>query len=64
MVTVEKLRAMRERKGFTQAELAKAAGLSETTVVRIEQGKDAYPSTLRKLAKALAVAPESLVADA
>ena len=59
-----KLREVREAKFVTQVELAKKAGVSETTIVRLEAGTHRPRiSTIRKLAKALGVEPSELVAD-
>jgi transcriptional regulator with XRE-family HTH domain len=53
---VEALRRLRKRKGLTQQELAKHAGVSQYTITEIETGRrDPRPSTLRKLANALDV---------
>lgn len=58
----EKLRAARERAILSQEDLAKEAGLSRQTVARLEAGgPPPYPSTIRKLAKALRVKPQDLV---
>ena len=54
----------REGRMWTQARLAEEAGVSPTTVSGIETGRIPRPhfGTLRKLARALGVEPESLVA--
>ncbi len=58
----EKMRAARHRRFMTQAELAEKAGMTESTVNRLEQGVQAPRiSTVRKLAKALDVKPEELI---
>ncbi len=45
---------MRQRRELTQAQLSKAAGVSQSTVAQIESGdKDPSFSTLMKLANAL-----------
>lgn len=55
------LRAVRERKLLTQAELAERAGLRRATVNRLEAGAHgARVSTVRRLADALSVRPEEL----
>jgi transcriptional regulator with XRE-family HTH domain len=58
----DKVRMARQRKLLTQVELAERAGMTESTVNRIEQGLQ-HPriSTIRKLAEALAVQPEELI---
>lgn len=61
----ERLRELRERKLMTQAELGEAADVSRDQVSRIERDEvDPRFSTIRKLAKALNVEPEELVAEA
>ena len=57
-----KLKEARIRRALTQAELAELAGMTESTVNRIENGlQEARMSTLRKLATALKVEPEELI---
>lgn len=59
-----KLQRIRQRKLLTQRELAKRAGVSPTTIVRIERDQvEAELRTVRKLADALAVDPEELMGD-
>jgi transcriptional regulator with XRE-family HTH domain len=55
---------IRERRMWTQARLADEAGVSPTTVSGIESGRISRPhfGTLRKLARALGVEPEELLA--
>ncbi len=56
------LAAHRRRRGLTQRQLGELAGVAHTTVQRLESlDRGAYPQTLRKLALALGVAPETLV---
>ena len=51
-----KLKALRERRGVSQAELADRAGLSREYVNKLEAGKyDPTLGTLGRLAKALGV---------
>lgn len=59
------LRRMRERRMWTQGELAREAGVSPTTVSGIESGRISNPhfGTVRKLARAVGVPPEELLAD-
>lgn len=62
VVRLRRLRALRERKALTQEELAKKAGITRATLSRLESGaENPYPSTIRKLAKALGVDPEALM---
>jgi DNA-binding XRE family transcriptional regulator len=53
------LKELRVNKGYSQAELAKKAGINPWTVKRIETAEDNHPrgSTARKLAKVLGVEP-------
>jgi transcriptional regulator with XRE-family HTH domain len=59
-----RLVAIRERRMWTQGRLAEEAGVSPTTVSGIESGRISRPhfGTLRKLAGALGVESEELVA--
>lgn len=62
MLSADKLRAARVRAIMSQEDLARAANVSRQTVARLEAGGPApYPSTIRKLAKALRVKPQDLV---
>ncbi len=57
------LRRLRELRALSQRELAALAKLSVTTVNRIEIGlRRPMPRTVRKLAEALGVTPEELLA--
>ena len=59
----ERLESIRRLRMWTQARLAKEAGVSPTTVSAIETGKIGRPhfGTIGKLAGALRVAPEELL---
>lgn len=59
----ERLERIRRLRMWTQARLARKAGVSPTTVSAIETGKIGRPhfGTLGKLARALGVAPEELL---
>ncbi len=61
----EKLRLLREEQFLSHRELAKLAGVSPTTVLNLEADPEttAQRRTVRKLAKALDVAPAELVED-
>ena len=62
MVSLPRLRAIRERRALSQRELSALAGVSRMTIVRLEAGgEDPFPTTVRKLAKALAVDPAELM---
>lgn len=57
-----KMRALRESKFLTQAELAELSGATESTINRIENGlQQPRISTIRKIAAALGVEPGELV---
>lgn len=50
------VRKLRERRGWTQADLASAAGVDKSTIVRLEEGGDrTEPPTLKAVATALDV---------
>ena len=58
------LKRCRERALLTQAELAERSGVAEVTINRLERGRhEARFSTVRKLAAALGVEPDELVAQ-
>lgn len=62
--TAARLRTAREIKGLSVAELATAAGVTKTTVYRIEAGTHApQMSTARALAAALGVTADQIVGD-
>lgn len=58
------LREIRGKKKFTVRQLASKAKISYAELSRIENGKPATPSTLRKLSPYLAIPIDSLLADA
>jgi transcriptional regulator with XRE-family HTH domain len=58
------VRRLRVLRALSQRELAARAKLSVTTVNRIETGqRKPIPRTVRKLAEALGVVPEELLAE-
>lgn len=61
----QKVRDARRRAALTLRELADQAGISYVTLHRIETAKtgEAYPTTLRKIADALGVAPVDLMSE-
>jgi DNA-binding XRE family transcriptional regulator len=62
MPPLTRLRDARQRAALSQADLAHAAGVARSTVVRLEQGEpDPLPSTVRKLAQALQCKPVDLM---
>ena len=48
-----RLKEWRARRALSHRALAAAAGVTQTTLVRMEAGKPAHPSTVGKLARAL-----------
>lgn len=61
-VDMEKLKSLREERVLTLRELGEKAGVSKDTIWRLEHGRGgAYPSTIRKLARALEVEPQELI---
>jgi transcriptional regulator with XRE-family HTH domain len=63
VVTLARLAALRQSRFLSQAELAKLAGVSKTTINRLEHGGHAQGRTVRKLAQALGVEPVALVTE-
>lgn len=59
-VEVPRLREWRTRRALSQDELARLAKVSRSTVIQLEGGRDAWPQTVRKLARALRCKPEDL----
>jgi len=62
-VNVRRLRALRRKRVLSLRELGERADVSKDTLSRIERAGTAYPSTIRKIAKALDVDPSELVSD-
>jgi transcriptional regulator with XRE-family HTH domain len=65
VVTIPRLKAVREAALLTQAELAARSGVSEVQINRIENSPDLNPrfATIKKLAAALGVEPATLMAE-
>ncbi len=61
----EKLRRVRDERLLSQRELAEKAGLSPTTILKLEAGRvtDPHPRTVRKLAQALDAEARELLED-
>jgi transcriptional regulator with XRE-family HTH domain len=56
-----RLRELRQRRYLSQRDLAKASGLSPTTIANLEGGQGAVlPRTVRALARALDIDPDYL----
>jgi transcriptional regulator with XRE-family HTH domain len=63
-VSLPSLRVYRQAAGLTMAELARRAKLTPQTIMRLERGETtAQRATLRKLARALGVTAEQLMAE-
>jgi transcriptional regulator with XRE-family HTH domain len=62
-ISGDRLRKVRDRRLLSQRELAERAGLSPTTILKLESGRvdEPHPRTIRKLADALEVDPAELV---
>ncbi|HYW90557.1 MAG TPA: helix-turn-helix transcriptional regulator [Chloroflexota bacterium] len=61
MAPLSRLRDLRLNAALSQDDLAKLAGVTRTTIIRLEQGEpNPIPSTVRKLAEALNVKPQAL----
>jgi transcriptional regulator with XRE-family HTH domain len=65
MTLTLKLKELRERKGLSQAQLAKTVGVRQATISDLETGKSRRIELdlLEKLAKALGVKPAGLLAN-
>ncbi|MGE3912404.1 MAG: helix-turn-helix transcriptional regulator [Chloroflexota bacterium] len=61
MPALAQLRRLREEHALSQRDLAAAARVSPSTIVRAERGEDTRHVTARKLAKALRVSPAMLM---
>lgn len=60
-VPLQGLRALRKWRGLSQREAAEMAGITQDTVSQLETGRrGAYPRTIKRLSRALRVAPEAL----
>ena len=54
-------KAARETRGYTIEELSLTCGLAVGEIIDIEDGKDADPAKLRRIASALQVSEEELI---
>ncbi len=61
-VLTDRLKHLREENGHSQRSLAAAAGVGKRTLERLEQGESSNLSTIQKVARALGVRIEELVA--
>ena len=59
----KRIRELRERKKMSQERLARLAGVSLNTIVKIESGESKHPTiqTMAGIAKALEVSLEDLI---
>jgi transcriptional regulator with XRE-family HTH domain len=62
-ISGDRLRKVRDMRLLSQRELAERAGLSPTTILKLESGRvdEPHPRTIRKLADALEVDPDELI---
>ena len=60
LVKVPGLARVRRWRLMTQAELSEASGVGTNTLSRLENGAEATPRTVRRLARALEVSPYDL----
>lgn len=60
---LKNLKKLRKQKGWSQEKLAREAGISYQTLIKIEQGRIKNPKleTLMKLAKSLDVSVDELI---
>ena len=58
---MEKLRELRVDKGWSQRRLAEEAGVTQTTICKIEHGGGANAATLKKLGDVLGVRASELL---
>jgi transcriptional regulator with XRE-family HTH domain len=57
----DRLKRLRSERYLSQRELAKQAGLSPATIFKLENNlSQPHPSSIRKLARALSVAPSEI----
>jgi transcriptional regulator with XRE-family HTH domain len=60
-VNVRRLQELRVDKGWTQRKLAERAGVTQTTIWKIEHGGRANAGTLKKIGDALGVRASELM---
>lgn len=59
----KKVRELRVKKGFSQERLARLAGVSYNTIVKIESGESKHPTiqTMAGISKALEISLDDLI---
>lgn len=64
-ISADNLRRLRNERLLSQRELAEKAGLSPTTILKLEAGRveESHPRTVRKLIQALDVRPADLLEE-
>ena len=53
MQIASQIKAQREKRGLSQRDIAKSTGLTQTTILRLEKGKNSNLETLIKVAWAM-----------
>ena len=59
----KEIKTRRKARGWTQQQLAEAAGIGATTVFSVENGRPARPAILRSIARALGLPDDHLLED-
>lgn len=61
----KRIRELRNKKGFSQEQLARLANVSYNTIVKIESGESRHPTiqTMAGIAKALQISLDELIKD-
>jgi transcriptional regulator with XRE-family HTH domain len=62
-VDVDKLIELRINEGLSQRELAARAGVTNTSVWKLEHGGNVRPATLKKIADVLGIKPMDLMKE-
>jgi transcriptional regulator with XRE-family HTH domain len=56
-----RLREIREKRALSQYELAEQSGVSRQTIIRLENGGESHPRTIRRLAEFFKIEPAELM---
>jgi transcriptional regulator with XRE-family HTH domain len=56
----EKIEAMREERGLSRRELAQEAGISMTTLRRVERGERVQAKTAKRVARVFGIHPKEI----